>query len=147
MERTDEKVEAIIGNFRERNRDVKEANRQLSRAERILSARRSEDETPRNILQGPQGGLYYTRGGRKIYLSPGQCRKCENGALRRVQSGCPPRIVGRCQPTRSELQRNIQRLEKKRKTLKRKLRRQTRRRKSCKERLKRMERQFGQIAD
>ena len=138
------KIRAIISNLQEKSQDINEANRQLARAEAIFSARaRPAAQHPplraRIIVQGPKGGLYYVNDdNQKVYLSPGQCRSCENGTLANVAAGCPPLATGYCQPTRSELKRRLNRSERKRKTLKRKLRSQRRRRQSCKEKLKRL---------
>lgn len=151
----DEQVNAIIRNFQDRSKDIQDANRELARAERLFQRQRQRPPTrspirppqrlARNILQGPKGGLYYTSNGKKIYLTPGQCISCENNSLPNVSAGCPPNIIGVCQPTRSELKRSLKRSERKRRSLKQRLRIQSRRRKSCKEKLKNKKQQLRQL--
>lgn len=133
-----DQVDAIIDNFKQRSKDIKDANREIARVEKILRKQSPKGVVnPRHILQGPKGGLYYRdQKDKKIYLSPSQCHSCENNILGNVASGCPPPNIGGCQPTRGELKQRLLRSEKKRKTLKRKLQIQKRRRKTCKEKLR-----------
>jgi hypothetical protein len=134
---------AIIQNFEERSKDIKAANQAI---ERVLKTPRVEQRrkrvnrnSPRKIHQGPKGGLYsFDENNKKVYLTSKQCGECENGELENISSGCPPLILGKCQPTKADLKRKLARSERKRKTLKRKLRTQSRRRKSCKEKLRKI---------
>jgi len=81
----------------------------------------------KKVIQGPRGGLYYHNdSGKRVYLSPNQCQKCERGTLEYPYEGCPvaPPRLSMCQSSRVSLKRKIRKLKASKKTLKRRLRSQ-----------------------
>ena len=109
-------ADAIIHNFEDRSRDIQYVT------ERLKSMTPSPNSRHRKVIQqGPKGGLYYISAGKKIYLTPGQCHRCEAGNY--GDAGCPPLPPrrGSCQSSRVSLKRKIRKLKRSRRSLKRRL--------------------------
>jgi hypothetical protein len=112
---------AIIDNMKEQSREIKDVADRLRRTIPPPVFRPTTMQR-KLIEQGPKGGLYYRDvQGKKVYLTPGQCQKCEHGLY--GDGGCPPNPprLGVCQPSRVSLKRKIRKLKKSRKSLKRRL--------------------------
>jgi len=111
------KTNAIINNFLNRSRDIQYVT------DRIKSMTPVPPKTVgrRVIQQGPKGGLFYVSAGKKVYLTPGQCRRCETGNY--ADGGCPPSPPrrGQCQASRVSLKRKIRKLQRSRRSLRRRL--------------------------
>lgn len=98
-------ADRIIDNMRQRSQDIKRVTKQLY----SLSAS-SQASRRKQVQQGPRGGLYYVNaGGKKTYLTPGQCQRCKKGTLPTASSGCPPRSKSatQCQATRKQLKKTL----------------------------------------
>ncbi len=144
----DQKVSAIIRNFENRSKDIKDANEQIKRMEKIYRKSSPPHRVlPRNVIKGPKGGLFYVQNGHRIYLSVGQCHRCESGNLNNVVTGCPPVVLGHCAPTRTQLKHSLARSERKRRSLKRKLKTVTYRKRTCKEKLKQKKQQLHELRE
>lgn len=117
----------IIDNFEQRYSDLKLITKDVDEISRNIELSRSKklsNMKPSKLVikQGPKGGLYYnTLNGHKVYLSSVQCKQCENETLPNVVSGCAPRVLGKCQPTKAEMKKQISKLEKSEKALKKKI--------------------------
>lgn len=116
-------ADAIIHNFEDRSRDIQYVTDRLKSITPLPNLRSSSPPVSyrRVIHQGPKGGLYYISAGKKIYLTPGQCHRCEAGNY--GDAGCPPMPPrrGSCQSSRVSLKRKIRRLKRSRRSLKRRL--------------------------
>jgi hypothetical protein len=110
-----EETDEIIANFRSRSRDINTAVAEIKRAQKALRAPGRFQIVPGKVVyQGKRGGMYYYNDSeRKTYLTPGQCKRCKEGTLRFVSSGCPPKNPDKkaCQPTRPKLKKKVRKLK------------------------------------
>jgi hypothetical protein len=122
------KSDEIIRNLDERTRDIRKASRQIKRAREILRKQRQKAPPSKIIFkkihQGSKGGLYYlNKSGKRVYLTPSQCKRCVDGRYpvkvrtpedRQTNAalGCPPKRAVKCQESRADLKREIRRLRK-----------------------------------
>lgn len=126
----EDQSDAILKNLRDRSKDIEEVSKQIRRAREMLKRHRRRAPPKgmvyKRVMQGMHGGLYYLNNrGKRVYLTPRQCKRCVEGRypvrvstpddkLTNQALGCPPASpkATKCQMTRGEMKREIRRLRK-----------------------------------
>lgn len=117
----------ILDNLKDRSKDVEDVSRSIRRARDVLKRYSASAPPPKGtvlkrVMQGERGALYYlSKSGKRVYLSPGQCKRCIRGKFpltneddTNLDLGCPPADPSKtkCRKTRSEMRREILELKK-----------------------------------